>query len=76
MYPFNEGSKYITYDPALHRATLQSDRAGAHAASYSNASRITTYLRGGVEQLHGGLKGTFKVIYLRSCYMCYMCYMC
>ena len=62
FYPFKEGTKYITYDRETHRAVLQSDAGGAHPASYSNASRVTTYLRGGVEQLHGGLKGTYKVI--------------
>lgn len=64
FYPFKEGTKYFHYDRQTHRAILQSDAAAAHPASYSNASRITTYLRGGVEQLHGGLKGTFKVICL------------
>ena len=63
LYPFKEGSKYIAYDEASHRATIVDDRTRAHAASYSNASRVTTYLRGAVEQFHGGLKGTFKVIF-------------
>ena len=26
-----------------------------------NASRVTTFLRGGIEQLHGALKGAYKV---------------
>ena len=65
FFPFKEGSKYIRYDAASHRATLETDPEGAHEASYSNASRVTTYLRGAVEQFHGGLKGTFKVIFNR-----------
>ena len=66
LYPFTEGTKYITYDAQTHRAVLQSDARGAHLASYSNASRVTTYLRGGVEQLHGALKGTYKVVSLKK----------
>ena len=40
---------------------LQQDPAGAHEASFVNASRVTTFLQGGVEQLHGALKGTYEV---------------
>ena len=46
---------------ALTDLDLQQDPAGAHEASFFNASRVTTFLRGGVEQLHGALKGTFMV---------------
>ena len=70
LFPFNQGSKHISYDETSHRATIQDDGTGAHAASYSNASRVTTYLRGGVEQFHGGIKGTFKVIFSTSCNLC------
>ena len=66
LYPFTEGTKYITYDAQTHRAVLHSGPGGAHLASYSNASRVTTYLRGGVEQLHGALKGTYKVVSLKK----------
>ena len=66
MPPFREGTKHINYDREAHRATLCDDAADAHPASYANASRVTTYLRGGVEQLHGGLKGTYKVANLHA----------
>ena len=62
MYPFPEGSQFIVYDSATHTATLENDRALAHPASYANASRVTTYLRGGVEQLHGAIKQTYQVL--------------
>ena len=68
LYPFHEGSQFITYDSATHRATLEDNRDLAHAASYSNASRVTTYLRGGVEQMHGALKQTYKVLDLNISY--------
>ena len=55
-------SQYFEYDEANHRATLQDNPHNAHEASYSNASRVTTYLRPGVEQFHGAIKGTYKVI--------------
>ena len=61
LSPFGDGTKHIIYDRQAHRATLCNDAADAHLASYANASRVTTYLRGGVEQLHGALKGTYKV---------------
>ena len=61
LYPFVEGSKFISYDRQAHRASLHSDPTEAHPASYVNASRVTTYLRGGVEQFHGAIKGTYKV---------------
>ena len=61
LYPFTEGSKFISYDRHTHRASLNDNASEAHTASYVNASRVTTYLRGGVEQFHGGLKGTYKV---------------
>ena len=46
---------------ALTDLDLQQDPAGAHEARFVNASRVTTFLRGGVEQLHGDLKGSYKV---------------
>ena len=61
LWPFEEGSQYFLYDESRHLATLQDDPLHAHRASYSNAARITTYLRPGVEQFHGGVKGTFEV---------------
>ena len=70
MSPFGEGTQHIIYDKEAHRATLSSDDACAHPASYVNASRVTTYLRGGVEQLHGALKGTYKVANLLSKISC------
>ena len=62
MYPFHEGSQFIVYDSSTHTATLESDGARAHPASYVNASRVTTYLRGGVEQMHGAIKQTYQVL--------------
>ena len=44
---------------ALTDLDLHQDPAGAHC--FVNASRVTTFLRGGVEQLHGALKGAYKV---------------
>ena len=64
LYPFTEGSKFISYDRHTHRASLNDNASEAHTASYVNASRVTTYLRGGVEQFHGGLKGTYRVVFL------------
>ena len=63
LWPFEEGSKYFLYDERRHLATLQEDPHRAHQASYSNAARITTFLRPGVEQFHGAMKGTFKVVW-------------
>jgi hypothetical protein len=37
------------------------DDQRAHLASYVNASRVCTYLRGGVEQYHGAIVQTYKV---------------
>ena len=62
LYPFHEGSQFIIYDSATHRATLEDNQDLAHPASYSNASRVATYLRGGVEQMHGAVKQTYKVL--------------
>ena len=62
LWPFEGGSQYFLYDERRHRATLQEDPLHAHQASYCNASRITTFLRPGVEQFHGAIKGTFKVV--------------
>ena len=61
LHPFKEGSQFIVYDSSTHTATLEDDQALAHPASYANASRVTTYLRGGVEQMHGGMKQTYEV---------------
>ena len=58
LHPFQEGSQFIVYDSETHRANLEDNSALAHEASYCNASRVTTYLRGGVEQMHGGTKKT------------------
>ena len=62
LHPFEEGSQYFEYDEASHRATLQDNPHHAHQASFANAARITTYLRPGVEQFHGAMKGKYKVI--------------
>ena len=49
------------YDPATHILRLEDDETLAHLASYVNAAKILTYIRPGVEQYHGGVKGTNKV---------------
>jgi hypothetical protein len=62
LHPFTDGTSYFTYaPPPVHRLTLENDPARAHEASYSNASRVTTFLRPGVEQFHGAIFGTYKV---------------
>ena len=68
LHPFQEGSEFIIYDSLTHRATLENNRDLAHEASYSNASRVTTYLRGAVEQMHGASKQTYKVLGLNFSY--------
>ena len=61
LYPFRRGTKFIGYNAATHTVTLEDDPAHAHPAAYSNASRLVTYLRPGVEQFHGAIFGTYKV---------------
>jgi hypothetical protein len=61
VYPFRAGTKYITFNAGTHRATFMDDDQRAHLASYVNAARVGTYLRGGVEQYHGAIVQTNKV---------------
>jgi hypothetical protein len=62
LFPFTAGTSYFSYaPPPVHRLTLENDPARAHEASYTNASRVTTFLRPAVEQFHGAIFGTYKV---------------
>jgi hypothetical protein len=61
VYPFRAGTRFITFNAGTHSATFEDDDQRAHLASYVNASRVATYLRGGVEQYHGAIVQTYKV---------------
>ena len=61
LYPFQDGTQFFQYDSTTHTANLQDNPAQAHSASYTNAARITTYMRPGVEQFHGAIFRTYKV---------------
>ena len=60
LFPFTAGTKYFRYDPVNRLLTMENDPAGAHAASYANARRITTYLRTAGEQFHGAIFRSYK----------------
>ena len=61
LYPFRAGTQFFGYNGATHTLTLNEDPRQSHLASYVNASRITCYLRRGVEQFHGAIFGTYRV---------------
>ena len=62
MFPFGDGTQFVVYDPVTHTIRLEEDATLAHAASFVNAAKITTYTRTGPEQYHGAVKGTNKVL--------------
>ena len=62
IYPFREKTQFFGYDGTTHTLTINEDYRESHSASYVNAARIATYLRPAVEQFHGAVFGTYKVI--------------